>query len=95
MVGGLVDHLLEVVDGQLDLVENDVVVDGASSTLDSGMGAEVKVILERMSDVFLHKSTRKGIAVTITRARILRCGEEADVVTLGADNDSPLDLFEG
>jgi hypothetical protein len=86
---------LEVVDGDLGFIHDDVVVNWASGTLDGRVGAEVEVILERMSNITLNQSTRERVVVTVGRCMITLLGEEADVVALGTNGNSPLDLFEG
>lgn len=45
-----------------------------------------------MSDIMLNKSTRQGVGVLISGLGIALIGKEADVVTLGANSHSPLDL---
>jgi hypothetical protein len=57
------------------------------------MSAKIEVVLERMSDIMLDKSTRMGILVPVRSHTVTFFREEADMVTLVADNDSPLDLF--
>jgi len=72
-----------------------LVVDGTSSTLDSGVSAEVEVVLEGLSDASLNERARKRVGVLVTTA--LR--EEANVMTLGSDDDQEsghnVDLGEG
>ena len=72
-----------------------LVVDGTSSTLDSGVSAEVEVVLEGLSDASLNECARKRVGVLVTTA--LR--EEANVMTLGSDDDQEsghnVDLGEG
>jgi hypothetical protein len=69
-----------------------MVVNRTSSALDSGVSTQVEVILEWMGDISLNERTRKGIGVAVTSLSVILLGEEADVVTLGADYDGPLDL---
>jgi hypothetical protein len=57
------------------------------------VGIEIEVILKRMSDVGFNQSARQGVSIAISSLTVSILGEEADVMTLGADNDSPLDLF--
>jgi hypothetical protein len=57
------------------------------------VGAEVEVILKGMSDIMLNKSTWVSILVSIRSLTVTVLGEEADMMTLGADNDGPLDLL--
>jgi hypothetical protein len=86
-----------------------MVVDGPSSTLNGRMGAEVEVILKsgiiryhtsdtrgnlRMGNIFLNQGTRERIVVTITSLAIILLRKETDVVALGANRDSPFDLFD-
>ena len=72
-----------------------LVVDGTSSTLDSGVSAEVEVVLEGLSNASLNKCTGKRVGVLVNTA--LR--EEANVMTLGSDDDQEsghnVDLGEG
>lgn len=65
----------------------------ASSALNGSVGIEIEVILKRMSDVGFNQSARQGVSIAIRRLAVSLLGEEADVMTLGADNDSPFDLF--
>lgn len=71
-----------------------MVVNRTSSSLDGRVRAEIEVILIRMSDVALNKSTRQGVSILVSSLRITILGEETDVMALGADGDSPLDLFD-
>lgn len=91
----LVDERVDLVLRPLRLVKKDVVVNRASSTLNGGMSAEVKVVLEWLSDAGLDECTRKRVGVLVTTA--LR--EEANVMTLGSDDDQEsghnVDLGEG
>lgn len=48
-----------------------------------------------MSNITLNQSTRKRVVVTVCRCIVTLLGEEADVVTLCANGNSPLDLSEG
>jgi hypothetical protein len=68
-------------------------VNRASSALDGSVGVEIEVILKRMSDVRFNQSARQSVSIAIRSLAVSVLGEEADVMTLGADNDSPLDLF--
>jgi hypothetical protein len=81
-----INQTLEVVDWALSLIQNDMVMDGASGTLNGRMGVQVEVVLERMSDITLHKSTRNGVAVLITSNIVSVLGEEADMVTLASNS---------
>ena len=65
-----------------------------SSTLNGGMRAEVEVILIGVSNILLNQGTWKGICITISSLGVALLGEEANVVTLGTDGNSPLDLFD-
>lgn len=93
MVRELVDHLLQVIDRDLGVILENVVVNWTSSALDGGMSAEIEVVLKWMSDIMLNKSTGKRVLVLITSLSIIILGEEADMMTLGANNNGPLDLF--
>jgi len=46
-----------------------------------------------MSDITLNQSTRKGVGILISGYVVTLLGEEANVVSLGADSDSEADLF--
>jgi hypothetical protein len=46
----VVNHALEVVDVALSVVLDDVIMDRTSSTLNSGVGIEVEVVLKGMSN---------------------------------------------
>jgi hypothetical protein len=87
VVGVLEDELLELGSLPLTLVEDAVVVDGASSTLNSDVGAEVEVELEGVRAAGLDKGTRKRVAVAVALASVR---EEADVVALSSDDDGEL-----
>lgn len=65
-----------------------------SSTLNGGMGAEVEVILIWVSDILLDQGTWKGICIAVSSLRVALLREEADVVALSTDGNSPLDLFD-
>jgi hypothetical protein len=93
LVRELIDHLLQVVDRDLGVILENVVVDWTSSALNGRMSAEIEVILKWMSDIVLNKGTGKGILVLVTSRTIILLRKEADVMTLGADNNGPLDLF--
>lgn len=92
LVRELVDHLLQVVDRDLGLIHEDVVVNRASSTLDGGVGAEIEIVLKWMSDILFNESTWESVCVTISCLAVTILGEEADMMTLRADNHGPLDL---
>lgn len=51
-----------------------------------------EIILGRMSDIALDQSTWKWIAVLVCRGAVSILRKEADVVTLGTNNDRKLDL---
>ncbi len=93
MIRELIDHLLQVIDRDLGLIKENMVVNRASSALNGSVGIEIEVILKRMSDVGFNQSTRQGVSIAIRRLAVSLLGEETDVMTLGADNDSPFDLF--
>jgi hypothetical protein len=50
LVAVVVNHALEVVDVALSVVLDDVIMDRTSSTLNSGVGIEVEVVLKGMSN---------------------------------------------
>ena len=79
----LVDERVDLLLGPLRLFEEDIVMNGASGTLGGGVSAQVEVILEGPSDAGLDECTRKRIGVLVTSAP----REEADVMTLGSDDD--------
>lgn len=93
LVRVLIYHLLEVVGVELGLVKKDMIVDRTSSALNGRVRAKVEVVLKWMSDITLNQSTRVRVVVLVSGSAITLLGEEADVVALGADGDSPLDLF--
>ena len=78
-----VDERVALLLRPLRLIQKDVVVDGTSSTIDGGMSAEVKVVLEWLSNTSLNKCTGKRVGVLVNTA--LRA--EANVMTLGSDDD--------
>lgn len=88
----LIDHLLEIIDRNLGLIQENLIMDRTRSTLDGSMSIQVEVILIRVSDIVLDECTRKWVAVAIPSLHIIFLGEEADVVTLGTDGDGPLDV---
>lgn len=89
LVGELVDHLLELIDRDLGLIQEHMIVDRTSSTLDGRVSIEIEVILKWMSDIMLNESTRKRISIAITSLDIVVLREEANVVTLGANSNGP------
>jgi hypothetical protein len=93
LIRELIDHLLQIIDRNLGLIKENMVVNRASSALDGSVGIEIEVILKGMSDVGFNQSARQGVSIAIRRLAVSILGEEADVMTLGADNDSPFDLF--
>ena len=93
MIRELIDHLLQIIDRNLGLVKENMVVNRASSALNGRVGVEIEVILKRMSDVGFNQSARQGVSIAISSLTVSILGEEADVMTLGADNNSPFDLF--
>ena len=46
MVAHVIDQTLEVIDWNIGLIQDDMVVDGASSALNGNMGTEVEVVLK-------------------------------------------------
>ena len=58
LVRVLVDERLDLLVGPCGLVEQDVVVNGACSTLDGSVCAKVEVVLVRLSDSRLDQSAR-------------------------------------
>jgi len=93
LVRELVDHLLQIGDRNLGIVLEDVVVNRAGCTLDGRVGVEIEIILKWMSDIALNKSTGEGVRVAIASLAVAVLGEETNVVTLGTNDDGPLDLF--
>lgn len=83
----LVQDGVELVVRDVGLVEDHVVVGWTSGTLDGGVGAQVEVILVRVSDTLLDERSRKRVAVAVAFL-----GEEADVVALATDNDHERDV---
>lgn len=77
LVGVLVEQGVDVVIAKGGLVQQHVVVDGASGTLESVVAAQEEVVLERVGDAALDQSARQSVAVLVALV-----GEEADVVTL-------------
>lgn len=88
----IVNHSLKVVHIALSLIQDNVIMHRASSTLDSGVGAEIEVVLERMSDITFDQSPRKRVVVSISRTSITFLGKETDTVSLCAHRNSPFDL---
>ena len=62
-------------------------MDGASSTLDSDVRAEIEVKLEGVGAARLYQGTGERVAVAVTLANVR---EETDVVALAGDDDSEL-----
>jgi hypothetical protein len=93
LIRELIDHLLQIIDRNLSLIKENMVVNRASSALNGRVGVEIEVIFKRMSDVGFNQSARQGVSIAISSLAVSILGEEADVMTLGADNDSPLNLF--
>ena len=93
LVGELVDHLLELIDWNLSLILENMIMNRTSSALDCRMSVEIEVILEGMSNIMLNQGSWNGVVVAIRCHSIAFLREEADMVTLGADSDSPFDLF--
>lgn len=87
MVALLIDHLLQEIgiDPEL-IVENDV-VNWTSRTLDCNMGAEVEVPVERMSSIALNQRTRERVRIAVGCSSIARLREESDMVTLSSDDN--------
>jgi len=83
----LKDELLQLGSLPLTLVEDALVVNRASRTLDSHMGAKIEVKLEWMSATRLHQSAGQGVTVAIALARFR---EEANVVALTGNDHSEL-----
>lgn len=65
----------------------------ASSSLNGRVSVKIEVVLKWMSDILLNQNTRKRVLVSVARRAIIVLGEKADVMALGADGDSELDLF--
>lgn len=84
----LVDHVLELVRTHANLVHQNVIMSRTRGTLDGGVGVQIEIILERVSDVFLNQRAGKRILTLVTS----RAREEADVVALRGHNHSEFDL---
>jgi hypothetical protein len=67
-------------------------MDRAGSALNRRMGTEVEVILKWMSNIILNQGARKGVIVAVSSGIVSLLGEEADVMTLSANSNGPLDL---
>lgn len=96
LVRVLVDERLDLVVGPCGLVEQDVVVNGACSTLDGSVCTKVEVVLVRLSNARLDESAGQSVGVLVTT----RLGEETNVVTLRSNDNQELgrslpDLDEG
>jgi hypothetical protein len=87
LVRVLKNELLQLGRQPLTLVENALVVDGASRTLDGDVGAQVEVELEGMGASSFNQSTRERVAVAVALTSL---GEEADVMALASDDDGEL-----
>lgn len=83
LVGVLVNQSLDLLVGPQGLVQENVVVDRTSGTLDGSVGAQVEVVLIRLGDAGLDKSARQSVVVLVAAA----LGEEAHMVALGSDDD--------
>lgn len=68
-------------------------MDRACSALNGGVGAEVEVILEGVSDIRFDESARESVGISVGSLTVSVLGEEADVMALCANDDSPLDLY--
>jgi hypothetical protein len=64
-----------------------------SGALDGRVSVEVEVILEWMSDIMFNQGSWNRVAIAISCHSIPFLGEEADVMALGTDSNSPFDLF--
>lgn len=80
LVAMLVDEHVNVVLADARLVQEDVVVDRASCTLEGGVGAHIEVVLEWVGDSGLDQGTWQRVAVSVSASVVL--GEEAHVVAL-------------
>jgi hypothetical protein len=87
LVGVLEDELLELSGLPLPLVEDALVMDGSSSSLDRHVRTEVEVELEWVSAASLHQGSRERVAVTVTLAGLR---EEADMMALASNDYSEL-----
>jgi hypothetical protein len=87
VVGVFENELLELGSLPLALVEDAMVMDGASCTLDSDMRAQVEVEFKGVRAAGLDESSRKRVTVAVALASVRK---EADVVALSSDDDSEL-----
>lgn len=83
----LKDELLQFGSLPLTLVEDALIVDGASCTLDGDVRAQVEVELEGVGAASFNQGTRKGVAVAVALAGF---GEESNVVALASNHNSEL-----
>jgi hypothetical protein len=83
----LEDELLELGRQPLTLIENALVMNGASRTLDGDVGAEVEIELKGMSAARLYQRTGKRITVSIALSSLR---EETDMVALAGNDDGEL-----
>lgn len=51
------------------------------------MRAQVEVVLEWMSDITFNQNSRNRVSVFVTTYEVALVGEEADLVTLAANNN--------
>jgi hypothetical protein len=93
LIRELINHLLQIIDRNLGFIMENMVVDRACSALNGGVGAEVEVILEGVSDIRFDESARKSVGISVGSLTVSILGEESDVMALCANDDSPLDLY--
>jgi hypothetical protein len=93
LIRELINHLLQIIDRNLGLIVENMVVNRACSALDCGVGAQVEVILEGVSNIRFDESAGKSVGISVSSLTVSILREEADVVALCANDDSPLDLY--
>ncbi len=88
----LIDHLLEHVRGETNLVDENMIMDRPRGTLNGRMRVEVKVVLERVGNIALDESTWVRVFILITGT----AREEANVMAFRSyhHNEFPLFLCE-
>jgi hypothetical protein len=92
LIRELVNHLVELIDWNLSLVLENMIMNWTSSALNGGVSIEIEVILEGMSDIVLNQGSWNRVVVAVSGHSIAFLGEEANVMTFGANSDSPSDL---
>lgn len=85
----LVDHLLQLIGVETNLVDENMVVHRTRGALNGRVGIQIEVVFERMGNVALNKSTWVRVTVSIASGT----GKETDVVSLRGDNHNEFALF--